>query len=1385
VDYVLPSGLTLDPGAFLVIANNPADVLAKHGVAAFGPWTGALNNAGERVALHNATDALVDEVTYSDGGLWSSEADGAGPSLELISPLLDNAMPSAWGVASGVEGSPGQVNANIEANPAPLITDVVNAPVVPTSGDSVLVTARIMDADGLSSAHIRWRRDTEMTFNAEPMFDDGAHGDAASGDGVFGGTVPAQPDGAVIEFHIEATDTATGTRLAPNSAPTGNFLWQVDDDAHATPLPLMRVVMTERDWTELTSRPVTSDALLNATFAFDDTAWHRVGVRYRGRSARFEAVKSYRIEFEDEPFDSPLPGITELNLNAVNPHRQHLGMDLFRRAGLPAAESRLVSVVVRNQLEPVYVQMESYDDTFLSRFYGDANDSGNLYRGEMNATLEHLGPDFDAYRVWYEKHSNGSADDYSDIVALTDAFTNASDADFPAAIDALIDVDEWLRFFAVNTALSNQEGSIYNSRGDDYYLYRNPATDLFEILPWDMDVTFIQADETIFRPELPAIVRLVAHPEFVGRYHQAVRELREGAFDIETMWARIDSEAAAPVSSAEAEQMRAFTLFRHDDLAPQSPQVLSGGFTYDQAEIIPLGVLARFFRGVSEPSAGSSWTELGFDDATWELGATGIASFATSRTGTLLTDLPGYTTLYLRLPFGVADPAAVRGLFLDIEYDDGFVAYLNGVEVRRSNINPFYAEGQPVPFDGNALFVHPAGQSERWDLSDQRDLLVGGENILAIQALTTGAGDPGLGVFPELTLELGPPPVISGAPGDVWQSRAGTDEPVMPPDLPSLSWHETNFRFEDAGFTTQPGPFGHGHAGVQTDLSAMQGVNTSHFIRRLFATPGPEAVTGLRLRIRYDDAFVTFINGEEVLRRNVAGVPGRPVPFDAVAQAVHTASMTPEVFDLSAHIGKLRPGSNTLAVMGIAAAFDDDSFLIDAKLEIDAFPAGLFLEGDENQITLTGLAPVESTRTVRVNSAPADLDLITGRWSGTVSLREGLSPIRVTAHDAANGILDVANLDVIRAGAPLAVAGTLAGDTTWRAENGVVKISGDLTVPEGTMLRIEPGAIVVHAPNAVMTVNGGLEVGGDPDRPVIFTSATVDSPWYLWTIVEPDTPTIIEDALFNWGALLQSLGSMHLARSTVRNVIPSPIGIPTSSLFVDRSDIEMVGCLFEDNHAQFLMFEPADAHIRGNTFRRIRGDHDGIDFITFEGPGLPFPVVVEQNIIEDVGDDGIDSDVYSIIARDNFVRGALDKGISTASSSFQIERNRIIDCGIGYYLKFTGTADLVHNSIAGGRVGILLEGDTTAALRDSIIWGISVVPIITRDTATVTFDHSDVPGGVQAGEGNISADPLYADPGSNNLALLPGSPAIGAASDGTDMGAVQSNPSGHDGVTLH
>ncbi|HVT82562.1 MAG TPA: lamin tail domain-containing protein, partial [Phycisphaerae bacterium] len=95
IDYTFPAGTSLAPGAYVVIAQNPAAVLDKWGLAALGPWTGKLSNEGEKVTLKDAGGTTLDEVNYGINFPWPVTGD-YGDSIELINPAFDNSLPGNW-----------------------------------------------------------------------------------------------------------------------------------------------------------------------------------------------------------------------------------------------------------------------------------------------------------------------------------------------------------------------------------------------------------------------------------------------------------------------------------------------------------------------------------------------------------------------------------------------------------------------------------------------------------------------------------------------------------------------------------------------------------------------------------------------------------------------------------------------------------------------------------------------------------------------------------------------------------------------------------------------------------------------------------------------------------------------------------------------------------------------------------------------------------------------------------------------------------------------------------------------------------------------------------------------------------------------------------------
>ena len=106
----------------------------------------------------------------------------------------------------------------------------------------------------------------------------------------------------------------------------------------------------------------------------------------------------------------------------------------------------------------------------------------------------------------------------------------------------------------------------------------------------------------------------------------------------------------------------------------------------DAEVLLPEGAVWRYFPGKEAPSPGVEWAQGEFDDQSWREGKSGFG-YGDDDDATVLEDMRNeYTSVYIRRSFDVRDPSAYEKMVLSVSVDDGFIAYLNGVEVGRSNV---------------------------------------------------------------------------------------------------------------------------------------------------------------------------------------------------------------------------------------------------------------------------------------------------------------------------------------------------------------------------------------------------------------------------------------------------------------------------------------------------------------------------------------------------------------------------------------------------------------------------------------------------------------------------------------------------------------------------
>jgi acid phosphatase type 7 len=140
--------------------------------------------------------------------------------------------------------------------------------------------------------------------------------------------------------------------------------------------------------------------------------------------------------------------------------------------------------------------------------------------------------------------------------------------------------------------------------------------------------------------------------------------------------------------------------------------------------VIPRNAEWRYLVGTHPPT---NWTQLTFNALSWK---TGVAAFGYgyNDTQTALTNMQNrYSTVYLRRDFQIEQADELAEIGLMINYDDAFVAYLNGKEVARSGMQGSGAKAMGIR-GHNA-----AGRYAYFALKDFEKHIRTGRNVLAIE----------------------------------------------------------------------------------------------------------------------------------------------------------------------------------------------------------------------------------------------------------------------------------------------------------------------------------------------------------------------------------------------------------------------------------------------------------------------------------------------------------------------------------------------------------------------------------------------------------------------------------------------------------------------------
>jgi spore coat protein H len=283
--------------------------------------------------------------------------------------------------------------------------------------------------------------------------------------------------------------------------------------------------------------PQTEREQVLATVREGKNIYTNVALHLKGAAGSFRPIDdtpAMTLNFDKHVKGQRFYGLEKLSLNnSVQDQTlvsEQLSRELFLQAGIPTPRATQAHVELNGRSLGMYVLVEGFNKDFLRQHFKDAN--GNLYDGgflkDINARLD---------------VNSGNAEDQSDRIALLEAVQEADLDKRLSRLSAVLDIDRFLTYVALDVMLWNWDG--YPQNRNNWRLYRDPGTGKFVFIPHGMDQMFWKPVGSIL-PRMQGMVAKAALqiPELRGRYFERMKALRASVFQPEAMTNRAREIAA-------------------------------------------------------------------------------------------------------------------------------------------------------------------------------------------------------------------------------------------------------------------------------------------------------------------------------------------------------------------------------------------------------------------------------------------------------------------------------------------------------------------------------------------------------------------------------------------------------------------------------------------------------------------------------------------------------------------------------------------------------------------------------------------------------------------------------------------------------------------------
>ncbi len=470
IRFTFPSGQTLGPGEFLVLAKDPEDRFWRgHDLPRVGPYEGTLANGGERLTLVQG-DCVVETLRYDDRPPWPIGADGYGRSLERVATEVPGEDFHAWRTSIINGGTPGEPNSTAGTPARPLISGVSITPRRPTSSEPVTVRVQLdVGREEVRSVTIRWTawRAEESLLSTAAMHEVGAQ----VGMTEYEAVLPPQPNESMVRFNLDV-ETAAGVSvlLPPPSDQHPLLSYFVYDGTVTTNLRAIWLFGPDSSMLLPNSERDYSGAVIQAPGSppenFDGALVRRSG---NGKKVTFLKGAEYQ---GNRTINIILESTTEA---------EFLGFSLYHAAQALAPWVdwfRVIDRSARRDQNFPRLVIEQVNESFLRR--SGLDDDGDLYKLDKGS---------------FSKKTNFETRN-SSLNELLDGLRSSDPAVVRQTVLSRLDLDDVALVSAIGVFMSNWDGFDNNQ-----FLYWDlDPISRWRLIPWDLDGGFGCADFPLSYP---------------------------------------------------------------------------------------------------------------------------------------------------------------------------------------------------------------------------------------------------------------------------------------------------------------------------------------------------------------------------------------------------------------------------------------------------------------------------------------------------------------------------------------------------------------------------------------------------------------------------------------------------------------------------------------------------------------------------------------------------------------------------------------------------------------------------------------------------------------------------------------------------------------------